>query len=117
MVLHADALIGRAAPEEDRAHDVQQVLLQHQAALAIDVGIGEIDGQGRIVVAQIGAEQQRLEIVEHELEPRKIARVGIKQAVRPAGGGADVAMAVEHDKGVVVLERATRPRGGPVIGM
>ena len=46
VVLHADALIGGAAPQEDRAHDVQQVLLQHEAALPVDVRIGEIDGQG-----------------------------------------------------------------------
>src|SRR5207302_1217739 len=39
MVLHADALIGRAAPQEDRAHDMQQVLLQNEAALPVDVRI------------------------------------------------------------------------------
>ena len=31
MVLHADALIGGAAPQEDGAHDVQHVLLQDDA--------------------------------------------------------------------------------------
>ena len=110
VILQADALIGGAAPQEDRAHDVQRVLLQHQPAVAVDVGIGEIDGQRRIVVAQIGAEQQRLDVVEHHLEPGEIARIGVEQAVGPAGRGADVAMAVEHDEGVVVLERAARPR-------
>ena len=34
VVLHADALIGRSAPQEDRAHDVQHVLLQHDPAIA-----------------------------------------------------------------------------------
>ena len=57
VVLQPDALIGRAAPQEDRAHDVQQVLLQHNAALAIDVGVGQVDRQSRIVVAQVRAEQ------------------------------------------------------------
>ncbi len=110
MVLHADALIGGTAPEEDRAHDVQQILLQHEAALAVDVRVGEIDRQGRIVVAQIGAEQQRLKVVEHELQPREVAGVVMEQAVRSAGRRADVTMTVEHDEGVVVLERATRSR-------
>jgi len=110
VVLQADALIGGAAPQKDRAHDVQGILLQNQPAAAIDVGIGEVDGERGIVVAQIGAEQQRLHVVEHHLEPGEIAGVGVEQAVRPAGGGADVAMAVEHDKGVVMLERAPRPR-------
>ena len=110
VILQADALIGGAAPQEDRAYDVQHVLLQHEPAVAIDVGIGEVDGQRRIVVAQIGAEQQRLHLVEHHFEPGEIARIGIEQAVGPAGGGADIAVAVEHDEGVVVLERAPRPR-------
>ena len=82
VILQADALIGGAAPQEDRAHDVQHVLLQHDAAVAVDVGIGEIDGQRRIVVAQIGAEQQRLHVVQHQFEPREIAGVGVEQAVR-----------------------------------
>ena len=113
VVLQADPLIGRSAPEKDRAHDMQHVLLQHDPALAIDVGIGEIDRQRRIVVAQVRAEQQRLHLVQHELEPGEIAGIGVEQPVRSAGGRADIAMAVEHDEGVVVLERAPRPRRGP----
>ena len=85
MVLQADTLIGRIPPQEHRAHDVQQILLQDDAPLAIDVRVGEIDCQGGIVVAQVRAEQEWLEIVEHELKPREIARVAIEQAVRAAG--------------------------------
>ena len=51
-----------------------------------------------------------LDLVERQFQPREIARIGIEQAVRPAGRRADVAMAVEHDEGVVVLERAPWPR-------
>ena len=110
MILQGDALVGRAAPQENRAHDVQRVLLQHQPAVAVHVGIGEVDGQRRIVIAQIGAEQQRLDFVEHHLQPGEIARIGVEQTVRPAGRGADIAMAVQHDEGIVVLERAALPR-------
>ena len=113
VVLHADALIGGAAPQEDRAHDVQHVLLQHDPAASINVGIGEIDRQRRIVVAHVGAEQQRLHFVQHQLEPGEIASVGVEQPIGPAGGCADIAMAVEHDKRVVMLERTARPRGRP----
>ena len=59
-----------------------------QPAVAVDVRIGEIDGQRRIVVAQIGDEQQGLDVVEHHLEPGEIACVGIEQPVRAAGGRA-----------------------------
>ena len=113
MVLHADPLIGGAPPQEDRAHDVQHVLAQHDPPLVIDVGIGEIDRERGIVVAQIRTEQQRLHLVQHQFEPGEIAGVGVEQSVRPAGGSADVAMAVEHDEGVVMLERAPRPGRGP----
>src|ERR1700693_1323462 len=36
VILQANALIGRSAPQEDRAHDVQHVLRQHDPSLAID---------------------------------------------------------------------------------
>ena len=36
------------------------------AALAIDVGIGQVDRQSRIVVAQVGAQQERLHVLEHK---------------------------------------------------
>ena len=48
---------------------------------------------------------------EHQLQPRQIARVGIEQPVGSAGGSADIAVAVEHDERIVVLQRAARPRG------
>ena len=76
VILQGNALVGRAAPQKNRAHDVQRVLLQRQPAVAVDVGIGQIDGQRRIVVAQIGAEQQRLDFVEHHLQPGEIPRIG-----------------------------------------
>ena len=113
VVLQTDPLIGRASPQEDRPHDVQRVLAQHDAAIAVDVGIGEIDGQRRIVVAQVGAEQQGLNFVQHHLEPGEIAGIGIEQSVGTADRSADVAMAVEDDEGVVVLQRAPRARRRP----
>jgi len=37
----------------------------------IHVGIGEVDRQQRVVVAQVGPEQQRLHAVEQQLEMRE----------------------------------------------
>jgi hypothetical protein len=85
VILQSDALIGRTAPQENRPHDVQRILLQRQPAVAVHVGIGEVDSQRRIVVAQIGAEQQRLDLVEHHLQPGEIARIGIEKAIGPTG--------------------------------
>ena len=51
VVLDAQALVGGAAPEKKRSHDVQHVLGQHQLLIEIDVGIGQIDGENGVVVA------------------------------------------------------------------
>ena len=82
MVLQTDPLIGGAAPQEDGADDMQHVLLQYDPAVAIDVGIGEIDRQSRIVVAQIGAEQpdelgaRRSRLDRDEVFTRPLAETG-----------------------------------------
>ena len=110
MVLDRQPLICRVAPEKNRAHDVQGVLRQHEMLVEIHVGIGQIDRQQRVVVAQVGAEQQRLHPVEQQFEMREKTRVAVEQAVGAAGRRADIAVAVEHDERVVVLERAARPR-------
>ena len=51
VVLDAQALVSRAAPEKQRSHDVQHVLGQHQLLVEIDIGIGQIDGENGVVVA------------------------------------------------------------------
>jgi hypothetical protein len=113
VVLHADALIGGAAPPEDRAYDVQHVFLQHDPALTIHIGLGEIDGQRGIVIAQARAGQQRLHFVQRQFEPGEIAGVGVEKTIGSAGGRTDVAMAVEHHERVVMFERTARASGGP----
>ena len=110
VVAHRDALIGRAAPQEDRARDMDDVLLQHDVLAGVDIGIGEIDREQGVVVAHIGAEQQRLHVVQPQLEVRKKARIGVEQSVRAARGRADVPMAVDHDESVAVLQGAPRAR-------
>jgi hypothetical protein len=65
---------------------------------------GEVDGKDGIVVAYIGPEQQRMHAVDQEFQPREIARVGVKYAVCPIGGRADVAMTIKHGEGVTVFE-------------
>src|SRR6201999_134064 len=77
VILHADSLVTRSAPQKDGADDVQHVLLQYNSAVAIDVGIGQVDLQCRIVIAQIRAEQQGLDFVEHEFEPGEVTGIGI----------------------------------------
>ena len=51
MVLHAQALIGGATPEKKRAHDVQHILRERELLVEIDVGIGQVDREDRVVVS------------------------------------------------------------------
>ncbi len=112
IVAHAEPLIGGAAPQENRAQDMHRVLLQHHALVGHQVGIGQVDREGGIVVAQIGAEQERVRGIDQQFEPRQIAGVEMEQAGRAARRCGDIAAAVEHDKAVAVFERARRPGRG-----
>ena len=111
MVGERYALAQGAVAQIDRARDVHGVLQQHDPAVDVDVWVGQVDVVVEVVVLDRGAQQQRLGAVDHQLEVREIARVAVEQAVGSAARGADVAVAVEHGEGVVVLERAPRPRG------
>ena len=57
VIAHAEPLIGRIAPQEDRAQNVNSVLFQDEVLAGEEIGIGKIDEERRIVVAQIGAKQ------------------------------------------------------------
>ena len=111
VILDRQPLIRGVAPEKNRADDVQSILRQHQAIVEIHVRIGQIHRQQSVVIAQVGPEQQRLHPVEQELEMREKTGVAVEQAVGAAGRSAYVAVAVEDDEGIVVLERTARPRG------
>ena len=110
MILDAQALIGAAAPQEKRAHHVQRILWQNRLLIENDVGVGQINGEDRIVIADVGAEQQRLLAVEQNLQLRQVTRVVKKQAVGAARRRADIGIAVDDRKTVAVFQRAAGPR-------
>jgi hypothetical protein len=115
-IAHRDALVARGLPEELGAHDVQRVARQVGGG-GEDLGVGEIDGEHRIIVLHRGAQQQRPPAVEQQLQARQVARVRVVEAVGAGLAAHDVAVAVEHREGVAVLEHARaaleqRRRGG-----
>ncbi len=112
MIFQANALIGGALPQKHGAQDVQQIFGEHQPPAAINIRIGEIDGQRRVVVAQIGTEQQRLHVIKLKLKAREITGVGMEQAIGATRRRADIAMTIDHHERVIVFQRATRPRRG-----
>ena len=92
---------------------MQRIFLS-RAAVAIDVGIGEIDSQRRIVVAHVGAEQQGC-VLQHHLKPREVTRVGVEQ---PSGPPAEAPISpwLSSTMKVSSCERARRRAAWPVIG-
>src|SRR5580700_1828521 len=81
-------------PNEHRPCHMQQVLLQDNALVVVDVGIGEIDAEDAAVVGEVRPQEEGLKSVDQQLEMREIAGVAIEQAVRPTQRGADVAVAI-----------------------
>ena len=74
-----------------------------------EIGIGEVDCQHAIVVRQVGTEEKRLKAIDPHFEVGQIARVAKKEAVRPSGCGADVAMRIDHEKAIAMLHDVARP--------
>src|SRR4051794_9455984 len=90
VVAYADALVRRSPPKKRRSDDVQRVLLQKKLLVAKDVRIGQIDRQDRVVVTDVGAEQQWLQFIDREFEAGQKPRVAVKEPIGPAFGRADV---------------------------
>ena len=61
------------------------------------------------------AEDQKLPPVEGHGQTRPGNVFGVEEPVRPARSHAHLAITVENDEGVALLQRASRPRGRPAI--
>ena len=85
--------------------------------VGVDVGIGEIDGEQRVVVAQVRARAAAAAAVHQQLELRKVAGVVVEQTLGPPADRANVAMAVEHPERVAVLQNPAGPDRGPMAGL
>ncbi len=64
----------------------------------------------RIVVANVGAQQQRLLPIDGQFETRQIPCVVIEDTVGFTQRCTDIAMVIDHRKRIVVLKRAMRAR-------
>lgn len=113
MIVDTQALIGGIVPEKDRADNVQRVFGKRQFVLEIDVGIGQIDRKQRVVVTQIGAEQQELVAIEQQLELPKKSRIATINSIGTAWAGSNIAVAVENREAIVMLQIASRAGRGP----
>ena len=112
MILDAEPLIGRSSPQEDRSNDMDCILLQNKSFLEIHVRICQIDCKYRIVIAQVGPEQQGLHAIQKKLQAGEVTGILVENSICPASGYSDVAIRIEHSEGVAVLQRAPRAHRG-----
>src|SRR5262249_37760263 len=82
-----------------------------------EIGIGQIAGERCIVVTNRRGEENGARTVEEDVEMRKMAGVAMIKTVRASRSRKDVAIGIEHGKGIAMLQvaRATfleRRRGG-----
>src|SRR5262249_39230306 len=110
VILHSEPLIGGRLPEKCGADDVKRVLFKDDPLVLVDIRIGQIDAEDGIVVADTRAQQQGCRSLHAQLEIREKSGIAMEQPVRAPSTGANVAVAVEHDEGVAVLENPARPR-------
>ena len=78
VVLKSDPYVHHAVTKKSRSGDMDRILRQYDAIADHDVRIAQVHLHVEIVVADVGAEQQRLGIVDQQLELRQEARVGIE---------------------------------------
>ena len=86
------------------------ILWQHNLLINEDVRVGQVDDECRIVIAQVRAKQQRRTVIDQQLQAREESCVTEKQPVGTSRRGAEIAVAVEHREGIVVLEHTPQPR-------
>src|SRR5688572_21487931 len=108
VVANAEALVADALPQEFGALEKDRVARQ-LAAVQFDVGIGEVDGESRLVLVDYRAQEERPLAVQPELQMRQVAGVAIEKPLRGVLDRADVAVAVENGEGIAMLQIAERP--------
>ena len=109
VVANAEALVADALPQEFGALEKDGVARELAASVQLDVGVGEIDGESRLVLVDDRAQEERPLAVQPELQMRQVAGVAIEKPFRGVLDRADVAIAVEHGEGIAVLQVAERP--------
>ena len=109
-IAHRHPFIHRAAPQEPRPPQMDEVMFDRQPPiLAEKVGIGEIAGQHRIIIAHRRTEQDRTQPVHSQIQMREVPGIAMIQALRAARPRNGVAAMVEHGEAFVMFERPGPP--------
>lgn len=100
-IAQPDPLVTDRVPKEFRPPDCNRVTWNDRCSVPPDdLGIGEVYGQGRIVILDDRAEQERAPILEEQLQPRQMPGVVAEQPFRGVRRDPHVAIAIENGEGV-----------------
>ena len=109
MVREAHLLVAGTVPQQLAPQHVHAALAQRDAAVALQIGVHQLDGQRAAVFLHRGVQVQRTRAVEQQLRVRQEARVLKVQPLLPALPRQDVAIAVEQREQVVALQGLQLP--------
>src|SRR5262245_38163768 len=94
--------------EHDAAKEVNLASRHDDHAIASDVGIGEIDSERRVIVADARTEEQRALTGQSYLELRQESRPVVIDALLASRRTLNISMLIEDGEGFTVLDRAER---------
>ena len=88
---------------------MDQIVFESELAiLVIKIRIGHVAGQGRIVVTDRGAEQDRLGAIESQGKLRQVTGIAVVDPRWIAWAGQRVATLVEYREHIIMFERPER---------
>jgi hypothetical protein len=82
-------------PQDGRAEDVDRVLRKHTVAIEVQRRVREVDRGPPVVFSDRGAQQDRLLLVDTELEAAQEAGRVVVEPLLPMPNGVNVSMAIE----------------------
>ena len=109
MVHQRNSLMQGAVAQVNAARDVDEIFEKIEVSVGVDVWISQVYVIADICVVDGRMQQQRPRTFEQQLKVRKVTCIAIEQTILAARASADIAVAVEHGEGVVVLQIAPRP--------
>src|SRR5262249_54769214 len=80
IIQQPEILVASGFAKELQTEQVESAAREFTRSAQVGVDIGEIHGKKGVVLANCGAQEQRLLMVQAESKARKVARLGVKQA-------------------------------------
>ena len=117
-ISNAQPLEASSLPQKARTPQVDEVMLDVElSGCGKQVRIGEIAGEGRVIVPQARTEPQRTRAIERYGEMRQMAGVEMIDSLHPARTRQRVTVVVEHAEGIAMFQDQgarvlMRSRGG-----